>query len=96
MDVSDNLARQLHFYADYRNEFQRCETTRNKPFPALGIHVLDSMHIFHTHEPRNLKAAYKFYCGKEHTGAHNALDDAKVALEVLEAQVTYTTYSLVH
>jgi DNA polymerase-3 subunit epsilon len=38
-------------------------------------------------EPRNLTAAYKFYCNKELIGAHGAEADTIATLEVLDAQV---------
>jgi DNA polymerase-3 subunit epsilon len=38
-------------------------------------------------EPRTLRAAYKFYCGKEHVHAHNAEADTQAAYEILKAQL---------
>jgi len=52
-----------------------------------GARHLDAMRIFHTMEPRNLGAAYRLYCGEEMTGAHNALNDTRATLDVLDAQV---------
>jgi DNA polymerase-3 subunit epsilon len=49
--------------------------------------VIDSKQIYHYMEPRTLSAAYKFYCGKEHKGAHNALADVEAAAEVLAHQL---------
>lgn len=49
--------------------------------------VLDAMAIFHLKEPRDLTAAYRYYCGSELTAAHSALADATAALAVLDAQV---------
>ena len=48
---------------------------------------IDVLTIFHKQEPRNLKAAYKFYCGKELTDAHQAEGDTKATYEVLMAQL---------
>jgi DNA polymerase-3 subunit epsilon len=48
---------------------------------------VDVLTIFHKKEPRNLKAAYKFYCGKELTDAHQAEGDTKATYEVLMAQL---------
>jgi len=48
---------------------------------------VDVLTIFHKKEPRNLKAAYKFYCGKELTDAHQAEGDTKATYEVLMAQM---------
>jgi DNA polymerase III subunit epsilon len=49
--------------------------------------IIDSKQIFHYMEPRTLSAAYKFYCGKEHTDAHNALADVEASAEVLVKQL---------
>ena len=38
-------------------------------------------------EPRNLVAAYKFYCGKDLTNAHSADADTMATYEVLMAQL---------
>ena len=38
-------------------------------------------------EPRNLSAAYKFYCSKELEGAHSAEADAMATYEVLKSQL---------
>jgi DNA polymerase-3 subunit epsilon len=48
---------------------------------------IDVWKIFQKMEPRNLKAAYKFYCGKNLEGAHDALNDVRATIEVLEAQL---------
>lgn len=52
-----------------------------------GVRHLDAMKIFHRMERRDLTAAYKLYCGKDLTGAHNALADTEATLEILDAQV---------
>jgi DNA polymerase III subunit epsilon len=48
---------------------------------------IDVWKIFQKMEPRNLKAAYRFYCDKELEGAHDALNDVRATAEVLEAQL---------
>lgn len=48
---------------------------------------IDVQTIFHKMEPRNLVAAYKFYCGKDLTDAHSANADTRATLEVLKAQL---------
>lgn len=48
---------------------------------------VDVQTIFHKLEPRNLTAAYRFYCGKELIGAHGALADTKATYEILLAQL---------
>ncbi len=52
-----------------------------------GRHVIDALTIFHTKEPRDLTAALRFYCGKEHEGAHGALADVHATAEVFAAQL---------
>ena len=37
-------------------------------------------------DPRDLSAALRFYCGKEHAGAHDALADVEATADVLLAQ----------
>jgi len=56
-------------------------------WPAAGRRVVDSFTIFARKERRDLTAAYKFYCGKDLSGAHRAEADVRAALEVLFAQV---------
>ena len=48
---------------------------------------IDVQTIFHKQEPRNLIAAYKFYCGKNLEGAHSACADTRATYEVLKAQL---------
>ena len=43
--------------------------------------------IFHKKEERTLSAAYKFYCGKTLTNAHNAEADVLATLEVFKGQI---------
>ena len=68
-----------------RNEFQRA----GHRWDPAEARVLDAQIIFHKREPRDLKAAYRFYCGLEHAGAHGALADTRATLEVLLAQVDH-------
>lgn len=49
--------------------------------------VVDVQRIFHRMEPRDLSAALRFYCGREHTGAHDALADVEATADVLLAQL---------
>ncbi len=56
-------------------------------FPAAPVSVIDAWKIFLTKEPRDLGAAYRFYCGKELHNAHAAEVDATAAAEVLAAQI---------
>ncbi len=55
-------------------------------FPLEGRRLADSFTIFARKERRDLSAAYKFYCGKELSGAHRAEADVRAAAEVLFAQ----------
>jgi DNA polymerase III subunit epsilon len=48
---------------------------------------VDVQAIFHKMEKRTLTAAYKFYCNKELTQAHQALGDVRATYEVLQAQL---------
>lgn len=48
---------------------------------------VDVQTIYHKLEPRNLTAAYRFYCGKELIGAHGAQADTMATYEVLLAQI---------
>lgn len=59
----------------------------NIEFSLRDIQVVDVQNIFHKMEPRTLRAAYKFYCGKELEMAHSAEADADATLEILEAQL---------
>lgn len=49
---------------------------------------IDVQNIFHKMEQRTLIAAYKFYCEKDLTNAHNAFADAEATWEVLDAQIS--------
>jgi DNA polymerase-3 subunit epsilon len=49
--------------------------------------IYDAQKIYHIHEKRDLKAAYRFFCDKGLVNAHSALDDANAALEILNAQI---------
>ena len=48
---------------------------------------VDVQNIFHQMEQRTLKAAYKFYCGKDIENAHSAEADIRATYEVLLAQL---------
>lgn len=49
--------------------------------------LVDAQTIYHKKEPRNLGAAYQFYCGKELENAHSAEADVLATFDVLDAQV---------
>ncbi len=48
---------------------------------------IDAQRIFHFKEPRNLKAAYKFYCDMDLENAHSAEADTMATWAVLKAQI---------
>jgi DNA polymerase III subunit epsilon len=52
-------------------------------------HLVDVQQIFFKKEPRNLAAAYKFYCGKELHNAHSAEADALATVDILYAQINH-------
>lgn len=56
-------------------------------FDMSARKFIDVQNIFHKMEQRTLVAAYKFYCQKELTNAHNAEADVIATYEVLKAQV---------
>lgn len=49
--------------------------------------MVDVQNIYHSFEPRNLKAAYRFYCGEDLENAHTAEADTVATYEVLKAQL---------
>lgn len=51
--------------------------------------IIDAQRIYHMMEPRNLTAAYKFYCAKDLENAHSAEADTLATFEVLNAQVQH-------
>jgi len=56
-------------------------------FDLKGRRFVDIQNIFHKMEPRNLRAAYKFYCGKDLINAHSAEADTLATYEILVAQI---------
>ena len=48
---------------------------------------VDVQAIFFKKEPRNLSAAYRFYCGRNLENAHSAMADVQATWEVLQAQL---------
>jgi DNA polymerase-3 subunit epsilon len=57
------------------------------PLSLEGRAILDPMEIFHAREPRDLAAAVRFYCGRNHENAHVAFDDVLATAEVLDAML---------
>lgn len=64
-------------------EFARAQVD----FDISRARFVDVQTIYHKKEPRNLSAAYRFYCGKNLEDAHSALADTRATMEVLLAQL---------
>ncbi len=64
-------------------EFLRAEID----FEIIGRKLIDVQTIFHRMEPRNLSAAYQFYCNQELLNAHSAEADTIATYEILKAQL---------
>ena len=64
-------------------EFLRCGIQ----FDVKKRRLVDVQNIFHKMEPRTLRAAYKFYCGKDLVDAHAAEADTRATYEILLAQI---------
>ena len=73
------LAEELERVRKYKNKAVRTDLHK--------MRMVDVQNIYHQLEPRNLKAAYKFYCGKELENAHAAEADTMATYEVLKAQL---------
>ncbi|GHU86481.1 DNA polymerase III subunit epsilon [Bacteroidia bacterium] len=56
-------------------------------FTKQKRYYVDACSIFKKMEPRNLSAAYKFFCGKELENAHSAEADTIATYEVFMAQI---------
>lgn len=69
-------------------EFERVSLAGKKLDVDLHApRMVDVQNIFHVMEPRNLKAAYRFYCGGDFENAHTAEADTLATYEVLKAQL---------
>jgi DNA polymerase III subunit epsilon len=60
-----------------------------RSLPIAGRHVVDPLTTFHAREKRDLTAALRFYCGKDHEGAHGAEADVLATVAILDAQVAH-------
>lgn len=56
-------------------------------FDVSKRRTIDVQRIFYKMEPRTLKAALKYYCGKEMVDAHDALVDVKATVDVFKGQL---------
>ncbi len=74
---------------------EEIERVRKFVFPNINIDLhepvmVDVQNIYHAMEPRNLKAAYRFYCGGgDFENAHTAEADTLATYEVLKAQLDH-------
>lgn len=64
-------------------EFLRAEID----FDLKNRRLIDVQNIFHLMEPRNLSAAYRFYCDKTLENAHSAEADTIATYEIFKAQL---------
>lgn len=55
--------------------------------PVENAKIIDAMSIFIKKEPRNLKAALKFYANEELKNAHSARADVEATMKVLNGQL---------
>jgi len=56
-------------------------------FDLKNRRLIDVQNIFHKMEPRNLGAAYRFYCNKNLTDAHTAEADTMATYEIFVNQI---------
>lgn len=72
-----------------RGEFESV----GKNFDFATKKILDAKILYHKMEardmfaPRNLTAAYKLYCNKDHIDAHTGAGDVRATVEILEQQL---------
>lgn len=52
-----------------------------------AVNIIDAFGIFAKKEPRDLTAAVKKFCNRDHAGAHGALADAAATVDVLLGQL---------
>ena len=91
------LAEEIERVREYCNSRLKDEKSREKAQEMLSIidkldlhscKMVDVQNIYHHFEPRNLRAAYRFYCGgKDFENAHTAEADTLATYEVLKSQL---------
>lgn len=52
-----------------------------------GRRTIDVQRIFYKMEPRTLAAAYRYYCNKSIQNAHDAMEDVRATVAVLDGQL---------
>ncbi len=68
--------------------FLAAEMERHQqPLDPKQHRLVDAQVIFHKKEPRDLSAAYRFYCRADHLEAHDALADVRATVAILNAQL---------
>jgi DNA polymerase-3 subunit epsilon len=65
-------------------EFDRC---KKYPINYNEVKLVDAMGIYHLKERRDLSAAVKFYCQREHVEAHSAKADVQATIDILKKQL---------
>jgi DNA polymerase III subunit epsilon len=65
-------------------EFHRC---KKYPINYNEVKLVDAMGIYHSKEKRDLSAALKFYCDREHLQAHSAKSDVEATIDILKRQL---------
>jgi DNA polymerase-3 subunit epsilon len=66
-----------------RQELSRVGATLD----LTGRAIVDPQVIYHRRVPRDLAAAYEYYCGKALVDAHRARADIEACVEILDAQL---------
>ena len=66
-----------------QQEFRRC----GLEFSSGERKIVDVQTIYHMKEPRDLSAALRFYCDRDHTGAHSAMADVHATMDIFNAQL---------
>lgn len=64
-------------------ELRRC----GLKLELAGVRLIDSFTIYQKKAPRDLAAAVREYCGREHDGAHGAAADASATADVFLGQM---------
>jgi DNA polymerase-3 subunit epsilon len=65
-------------------EFDRC---KKYPINYNEVKLVDAMGIYHLKERRDLSAAVRFYCQREHADAHSAKADVQATIDILKKQL---------
>ena len=71
-------------------EIERARNAHKEKLINVDLHskkMIDAQLIYFAYEPRNLKAAHRFYCGCDFDNAHAAEADVLATVDVVEAQL---------